>query len=71
MGAREAEIYARGFVGLLTRRPRTVGVCPLCGTTRADYENTGFLGCPLCYDALGILNPPAASSESEAEPRTS
>lgn len=27
-------------------------VCPVCGTTYADYEKTGLLGCPSCYDVF-------------------
>ncbi len=26
--------------------------CPICGTTFADYERTGLLGCPSCYDVF-------------------
>ncbi|MDE6585794.1 MAG: hypothetical protein K2K80_03840 [Clostridia bacterium] len=26
--------------------------CPVCGTTYADYEKTGLLGCPSCYDVF-------------------
>lgn len=27
-------------------------VCPVCGTTYADYEHTGLLGCASCYDVF-------------------
>lgn len=27
-------------------------VCPVCGTTYADYERTGLLGCASCYDVF-------------------
>lgn len=27
-------------------------VCPVCGTTYADYERTGLLGCTSCYDVF-------------------
>lgn len=26
--------------------------CPVCGTTFADYKNTGLLGCASCYDVF-------------------
>ena len=26
--------------------------CPVCGTTYADYEQTGLLGCASCYDVF-------------------
>ncbi|HRK22679.1 MAG TPA: hypothetical protein PLX06_12760 [Fimbriimonadaceae bacterium] len=35
------------------RRPKAPkGVCPHCGWTDAKLEQTGMLGCPLCYEAL-------------------
>lgn len=27
-------------------------VCPVCGTSYADYERTGLLGCASCYDVF-------------------
>lgn len=27
--------------------------CPTCGYTFEDYTNTGFFGCPDCYDTFG------------------
>lgn len=27
-------------------------VCPVCGTTLADYERTGLVGCACCYDVF-------------------
>lgn len=27
-------------------------VCPVCGTTYADYERSGLLGCASCYDVF-------------------
>lgn len=30
--------------------PAPKKVCPVCGTTYADYEKTGLLGCASCYD---------------------
>ena len=38
-----------GFFG-----PRKVRAkaCPVCGTTYADYERTGLLGCTSCYDVF-------------------
>ncbi len=26
--------------------------CPVCGTSFAEYERTGLLGCPSCYDCF-------------------
>jgi protein-arginine kinase activator protein McsA len=34
-------------------RPRQKsGQCPYCGTTETTLEETGLVGCPLCYEAL-------------------
>ena len=30
------------------------GICPYCGWTNAQVAETGFVGCPLCYEALEI-----------------
>lgn len=34
------------------RMPKTGKACPVCGTTFADYEKTGLLGCAGCYDVF-------------------
>jgi len=31
---------------------RTLKACPVCGTTLADYERSGLLGCASCYDVF-------------------
>lgn len=31
---------------------KTLKACPVCGTTLADYERTGLLGCASCYDVF-------------------
>jgi len=28
------------------------GACPHCGQTEEAFQESGFLGCPLCYSAL-------------------
>ena len=32
--------------------PKKRRACPVCGTTYADFERTGLLGCPSCYDVF-------------------
>ena len=32
--------------------PAPKKVCPVCGTSYADYERTGLLGCASCYDVF-------------------
>ena len=42
-----------GFLaGLFERRVPHAKVCPVCGTTYADYEKSGLLGCTSCYDVF-------------------
>jgi hypothetical protein len=31
------------------------GSCPHCGWTEAQYLETGYVGCPLCYSALEVV----------------
>ena len=38
-----------GLFGAVTKKRRA---CPVCGTTYADFERTGLLGCPSCYDVF-------------------
>ncbi len=52
------------LLGELTReRPDPNRPCPHCGWTRAQFSETGLLGCPLCYEVLepeilaGFANP--------------
>lgn len=32
-------------------------VCPNCKTTAEDYQQSGFLGCPLCYSVFAVPSP--------------
>lgn len=44
---------AGGFwAGLMEHRIAKAKSCPVCGTTYADYEKTGLLGCTSCYDVF-------------------
>ncbi len=49
---------ATGISGLgealttLHNAPRTRGICPACGLTQAQYDETGFVGCGLCYSVF-------------------
>ncbi len=40
------------WAGLFGSPARQKKVCPVCGTTYADYERTGLLGCTSCYDVF-------------------
>ncbi len=40
------------WAGLFGTSTGRVKVCPVCGTTYADYERTGLLGCTSCYDVF-------------------
>ena len=40
------------LAGLFEPRSRRVKSCPVCGTTSAEYEKTGLLGCTSCYDVF-------------------
>lgn len=40
------------WAGLFGEPVRGIKVCPVCGTTYADYERTGLLGCAGCYDVF-------------------
>jgi protein arginine kinase activator len=42
------DIWA-GLFGCPTTKAKS---CPVCGTTYADYERTGLLGCTSCYDVF-------------------
>lgn len=39
-----------GLFGSATKRRKTV--CPVCGMSYAEFERTGLLGCPACYDVF-------------------
>ena len=43
-----AGLWAGLFSNPLPRKK----VCPVCRTSFADFENTGLLGCPGCYDVF-------------------
>lgn len=55
---------------LAFRRGRTaLGSCPYCGTTIQAIQTSGYVGCPLCYEAFRLeiarhfeINLEAASS---------
>jgi len=38
--------------GLLDEPSARECVCPSCGTTFSDFQRTGLLGCPSCYDVF-------------------
>ncbi|MCD8307681.1 MAG: hypothetical protein LUD51_05620 [Clostridia bacterium] len=37
---------------LAPKMQKTEKRCPVCGTTYSEYQRTGLLGCPSCYDAF-------------------
>ena len=41
-----------GLYGWMFGTPKKLKVCPVCGTSFADYERTGLLGCASCYDVF-------------------
>ncbi len=40
------------ITNLLAPRVKSIERCPVCGTTYSEYQKTGLLGCPSCYDAF-------------------
>ena len=40
------------FASFLQSKKRGSPACPVCGATLADYERSGLLGCPACYEAF-------------------
>ena len=38
--------------GFIPSRVRQAKACPVCGTTYAEYEKSGLLGCTSCYDVF-------------------
>lgn len=38
------------WAGLFSEPVKREKKCPVCGTKFSDYERTGLLGCPNCYD---------------------
>lgn len=44
-----AEVILNGLFGEPVREQK---VCPACGLRFSDYERSGLLGCPSCYDVF-------------------
>lgn len=44
-----AEVILSGLFGEAIRQQK---VCPACGMHFSDYERSGLLGCPSCYDVF-------------------
>lgn len=40
------------LAGLFGEEEKSEKVCPACGMRFSDYEKTGLLGCPSCYDVF-------------------
>lgn len=51
-GGFEAEVANAVMNGLFGEAPRRQKVCPACGMAFSEYERTGLLGCPSCYDVF-------------------
>lgn len=49
---RYPELMLGTLAEALVMRKVSNGVCPNCGWTEAQLNNTGMLGCPLCYEAF-------------------
>jgi protein-arginine kinase activator protein McsA len=43
------EIDFAAFVDACVGAQTSAAECPSCGHRREQYEETGFVGCPLCY----------------------
>lgn len=50
--------FANPFAGLDAPR---AAKCPTCGYTSGEYLETGFLGCPDCYNAFSEIIVPSIS----------
>lgn len=48
----ESEVENAVFSGLFDDGVRTETACPACGMAFSEYERTGLLGCPSCYDVF-------------------
>ena len=48
----ESEVENAIFSGLFGDGIRGEAVCPACGLAFSEYERTGLLGCPSCYDVF-------------------
>lgn len=51
-GSFETVVNTDILTGLFSAAPKKRRACPVCGTTYADFERTGLLGCPSCYDVF-------------------
>ena len=51
-GTIETAINSDTFTELLGAKKKYARACPVCGATYADFERTGLLGCPSCYDVF-------------------
>ena len=51
-GSFESEVENAIFSGLFGDGIRGETVCPACGLAFSEYERTGLLGCPSCYDVF-------------------
>ncbi len=49
-GEFEQNVQNASLYGLFGDGEREEKVCPSCGLRFSDYEKTGLLGCPSCYD---------------------
>lgn len=48
----ENEVQSAVFAGLFGDDTFGESVCPACGMPFSEYERTGLLGCPSCYDVF-------------------
>ncbi|MGN1373123.1 MAG: hypothetical protein ACI4VK_03630 [Candidatus Coproplasma sp.] len=45
--------FAKGLANGLFDEPHSFdSVCPACGTSFSEFQRTGLLGCPSCYDVF-------------------
>ncbi len=51
-GGFESEVQNAVLSGLFGDVGFEESVCPACGLRFAEYERTGLLGCPSCYDVF-------------------
>lgn len=51
-GAFEAEVANAVLSGLFGTMRTEEKVCPACGLAFSEYERSGLLGCPSCYDVF-------------------
>lgn len=51
-GEFEDNVQGAIMAGLLGERVPQDKKCPACGMRWSDYEKTGLLGCPSCYDVF-------------------